>query len=87
MSLVNSLEIHIKCKHNMKGRNTEIILMATYKMKLVTFFSMGSKWDFCGFALFIVNFISKVLNKELGNSIDRTHSIWNHNGIKIKLNI
>ena len=87
MSLVNSLETHIKYKHNVKKRNTEITLMASYKIKLVTSFSMESKWDFCGFALFIVNFILKVLNKELDNSIDRTHSICDHNGIKIKLNI
>ena len=72
---------------DMKRKNTEITLMAPYKIKLVTSFSMESKWDFCGFALFIVNFILKVLNKELGNSIDVTYSIWNHNKIKIKLNI
>ena len=87
MCLVNLLETHVECKHNVKRKNTEITLMAPYKIKLVTSFSMGSKWNFCGFALFIVNFILKVLNKELGNSIDRTHSICDHNGIKIKLNI
>ena len=87
MSPVNLLETHIECKHNVKRKNTEIPLMASFKIKLVTSFSMGLKWDFCGFALFIVNFILKVLNKELGNPIDRTHSICDHNGIKIKLNI
>ena len=87
MSLVNLLETHIECKHNVKRKNTEITLMAPYKIKLVTSFSMESKWDFCDFALFIVNFILKVLNKELGNLIDRTHSICDHNGVRIKLNI
>ena len=38
MSLVNSLETHIKYKHNVKKRNPEITLMAPYKIKLVTFF-------------------------------------------------
>ena len=61
--------------------------MASYKIKLVTSFSMESKWDFCGFALFIVNFILKVLNKEHDNSIDKTHSICDYNGVMVKLNI
>ena len=87
MSPDNLLETHIEYRHNVKKKNTEITLMASYKIKLVTSFSMGLKWNFCGFALFIVNFILKVLNKELGNSIDRTHSICDHNGVRIKLNI
>ena len=87
MSPVNLLETHAEYKHNIKRKNIEITLMASYKIKLVTSFSMGSKWDFCGFALFIVNFILKVLNKELGNLIDKTHSVCNHNGIRIKFNI
>ena len=61
--------------------------MTPYKIKLMNFFSMKSKWNFCDFALFIINFILKVLTKELGNSIDRTYLICDHNGIKIKLNI
>ena len=87
MSSVNLLETHVECKHNVKRQHTEITLMASSEIKLVTSFSMGSKWDLCDFALFIVNFILKVLNKELGNPIDRTHSICDQNGIKIKLNI
>ena len=74
--MVDSLETHIKCKHNVKKKKKHRNnIDSPIQNKISHFFSMKSKWDFCGFALFIVNFISKVLNKELENPIDTTNSI------------
>jgi len=38
MSPVNSLNTHVEHKHNVKRKNTEITLMAPYKIKLMTSF-------------------------------------------------